>query len=189
MPSLPLVVLAEAHSLAWRCGIDEPSAVSLTAEAWADHPDHMWRRVAHRRCVDERRRLSGRTGPDRAPVAILDHPDCPPMGGADDPGLVDVENRCDLLTALANIGDAEVGRLARHYWLGEPLHNSRSPLAPRMAEALQHAAHGHTNDQIARAMGVTANTVKRHLERCYAALKAADRAHAVAIALRAGWII
>jgi DNA-directed RNA polymerase specialized sigma24 family protein len=187
MPSLPLVVLAEARSLAWRTGIDEPSATSITAEAWSDHPDPLWRSVAHRRCVDERRRLSGRTGPDRQPVPILDHPDWPDRG-VEDPALEAVEVRRDLSAALANLGDAEVGRLARHYWLGEPLHRPCCPLPPRMREALQHASHGKTNEQIARAMGVSINTAKRHMERCYAALHAADRTHAVAIALRAGWI-
>lgn len=222
MPSLPLVVIAEARSLAWRCGIDDPSALSLTAQAWTEYPDPMWRTVAHRRCVDERRRLSGRDGPDHQPIPILDQ-EATAWGQhheqsigsmtigelipCEEPGFAEVENRCDLVALIGDLPDDELAQLARHYWLGmteghspravvlaRALRHARNPqpppqpLPPQPLRCLQLAAHGHTNQQIARLMAISLNTVKTHLQRACAQIGAHNRAHAVAIALRAGWI-
>lgn len=202
MPSLPLDVLAEARSLAWRCGIDEPSAISLTAEAWSDHPDPLWRTVAHRRCVDERRRLSGRTGDDRQPVPILDDPDMPDLTGCDDPDLCAVEDRCDLVAVIGRLPDDELAALARTFWLRMPWtvdtyravrHARKPPPAPcllskRECEVAAAAADGLTKDQIGARLHLSPNTVKSHLQRIARKLGADNTTHAVAIALRAGWI-
>ncbi len=47
---------------------------------------------------------------------------------------------------------------------------------------------GSSNAEIAEELGVTASTVKTHLERIFAKLGARDRASAVATALRRGYI-
>jgi DNA-binding NarL/FixJ family response regulator len=238
MPSLPLVVIAEARSLAWRCGIDEASALSFTSEAWSDHPDPLWRTVAHRRCVDERRRLSGRRGPDHRPVLVLDEPICDvtaeTVGGAiadDDHALEDVETRCDLVSIVAGLDDADLGRLARFYWLGvsplwgtpaevaharairharaqsvakrieaarqdrataqtePPAPNASCPLSARELQVLGLASEGLTREAIGTRLNLSANTtIKTHLARIATRLNAGNTTHAVAIALRAGWI-
>ena len=61
-----------------------------------------------------------------------------------------------------------------------------SPLSPREAQILQHIASGSSTKEVARDLGISAHTVKTHLERIFDKLGANDRAQAVAIALRMG---
>lgn len=63
-----------------------------------------------------------------------------------------------------------------------------APLTPRRLEVLRLAANGLTNGDIARALWLSEETVKSHLQLAYCALGARDRAHAVAIALVRGLI-
>lgn len=62
----------------------------------------------------------------------------------------------------------------------------RAYITAREREALLLAANGHTNRGIARAMGLTEETVKTHMVKLRRKLRAADRTHAVAIALAMG---
>jgi DNA-binding NarL/FixJ family response regulator len=57
-------------------------------------------------------------------------------------------------------------------------------LTAREIEVIALAARGESNRQIAATIGLAQATVKEHLHNVYAKLGAADRAHAVAIALR-----
>ena len=57
-------------------------------------------------------------------------------------------------------------------------------LRPRELEVLELLAEGLPNKEIARRLGITEATVKGHLSQLYDKLGAADRAHAVALALR-----
>jgi DNA-binding NarL/FixJ family response regulator len=50
------------------------------------------------------------------------------------------------------------------------------------------ASDGYTNVRIAHELDVSLSAVKARLEASYAKLRAADRTHAVAIALRQHWI-
>lgn len=50
------------------------------------------------------------------------------------------------------------------------------------------AAEGLTNEQIASRLSVSSNTVKTTFQNAIGRLEAASRTHAVAIAIRAGWI-
>lgn len=59
-------------------------------------------------------------------------------------------------------------------------------LTARQREVLALAANGNTNQQIARWLGNTPDTVNKILGLAYQALGASDRAHAVAIALAVG---
>lgn len=61
---------------------------------------------------------------------------------------------------------------------------ARPGLTRRQAEVLLLAANGNTNAQIARWRGVTPNSVSEILAAAYRALGVADRAQAVAVALR-----
>jgi DNA-binding NarL/FixJ family response regulator len=59
-----------------------------------------------------------------------------------------------------------------------------APLTARELEVLERLAEGKTNREIAEAIRVSEETVKAHLKKLYDKLGAADRAQAVAIALR-----
>jgi DNA-binding CsgD family transcriptional regulator len=64
----------------------------------------------------------------------------------------------------------------------------RGPLTAAESTALRMAADGYTNVRIAHELGISVSAVKARLESSYHRLRASDRAHAVAIALRNRWI-
>lgn len=57
-------------------------------------------------------------------------------------------------------------------------------LSPRERELLELLSDGLANKQIARRLGLSESTVKGYLSELFEKLGAADRAHAVALALR-----
>lgn len=63
-----------------------------------------------------------------------------------------------------------------------------STLTPTQLHVLALAAHGETNKAIANKMGSTEHTVKTHFTNIFQRLKARDRANAVYIATREGWL-
>ncbi len=69
---------------------------------------------------------------------------------------------------------------------GSEASRRRRPLTPREREILALVASGTSNKGIARALGVSANTVKFHLAAVFDKLNAATRAEAVAEAIRRG---
>lgn len=62
--------------------------------------------------------------------------------------------------------------------------DDRSSLSVREMHILEALADGLSNKMIAKSLSITEETVKSHLKKIYEKLGAADRAHAVAIALR-----
>ena len=65
----------------------------------------------------------------------------------------------------------------------------RAALTPREVEILRCLGDGMSNKAVARALGISAHTVKFHLEAVFAKLGAASRAEAVAKGLRRGLIL
>lgn len=61
-------------------------------------------------------------------------------------------------------------------------------LTPREREVLQLLARGLANKQIAAQLGLSENTVKFHISSVYAKLGAGNRAEAVTLGARRGWI-
>jgi len=61
---------------------------------------------------------------------------------------------------------------------------SHDPLTPRELELLRYMAEGYTNKEVARAMVLAEDTVKKGVQMLIAKLGAADRTHAVVLALR-----
>ena len=61
---------------------------------------------------------------------------------------------------------------------------AHDPLTPREMELLRYMAEGYTNKEIARAMVLAEDTVKKGVQMLIAKLGAADRTHAVVLALR-----
>jgi|GEM_PF-5681214 len=59
-----------------------------------------------------------------------------------------------------------------------------SKLTPRETEILQLTSQGLTESQIAETLGISANTVRNHIENCKAKLDARNKLHAVALASR-----
>jgi DNA-binding NarL/FixJ family response regulator len=62
----------------------------------------------------------------------------------------------------------------------------RSDLTPRELQILELLARGSTNKQIARALDISDNTVRHHVNNIMEKLQVSDRTEAVAIALRSG---
>ena len=64
----------------------------------------------------------------------------------------------------------------------------RDPLTERERDVLAAVAAGRSNEQIGRHLQLSLSTVKTYLERVHAKLGSVDRASAVAIAVRRGWV-
>jgi len=63
-----------------------------------------------------------------------------------------------------------------------------APLTPRETQILNYIADGNTNKQIARILEISEQTIKNHVSAILRKLNANDRAHAVVLAIRHGWI-
>ncbi|MFI0900604.1 response regulator transcription factor [Streptomyces sp. NPDC020983] len=61
-------------------------------------------------------------------------------------------------------------------------------MTPRRIELLTLAAQGNTNRQIAKHLNISQDVVVQHFKFVYRALGAYDRAHAVALGIRYGYI-
>jgi Response regulator containing a CheY-like receiver domain and an HTH DNA-binding domain len=59
-------------------------------------------------------------------------------------------------------------------------------LSPRECDVLELIGQGYSNKRVARALGITAETVKSHVKRVFIKLDVNTRAHAVARAQRLG---
>jgi DNA-binding NarL/FixJ family response regulator len=84
-------------------------------------------------------------------------------------------------------------RVARHV-LNQFQHMRRTmeavvaPLTPRETQILNYIADGNTNKQIAGILQISEQTIKNHVSAILRKLNANDRAHAVVLAIRHGWI-
>ena len=63
-----------------------------------------------------------------------------------------------------------------------------APLTNREAQILNYIAEGNSNKQIAHILEISEQTIKNHVSSILRKLNANDRAHAVALAMRNGWI-
>jgi len=61
-------------------------------------------------------------------------------------------------------------------------------LTPRETQILNYIANGNSNKQIARILQISEQTIKNHVSNILRKLNANDRAHAVVLAIRYGWI-
>jgi len=66
--------------------------------------------------------------------------------------------------------------------------NIVAPLTQREKQILNHVANGHTNKQIANLLLISEQTIKNHVSAILRKLNANDRAHAVVVAIRCGWL-
>mgnify|MGYP001096394343 CR=1 FL=1 len=72
--------------------------------------------------------------------------------------------------------------------IGKGIETVAAPLTARETEVLGHIADGNTNRQIADILHISEQTIKNHITSILRKLNANDRAHAVVLAIRHGWI-
>ncbi len=72
--------------------------------------------------------------------------------------------------------------------VGKPIEAIVAPLTRRETQILNYIAEGNTNKQIAHTLEISEQTIKSHVSAILRKLNANDRAHAVALAMRNGWI-
>jgi two-component system response regulator DegU len=71
---------------------------------------------------------------------------------------------------------------------GKILETVTAPLTYRETQILNYIAEGNSNKQIAHILEISEQTIKNHVSSILRKLNANDRAHAVALAIRNGWI-
>lgn len=71
---------------------------------------------------------------------------------------------------------------------GMTVEDITTPLTSKEVQILTHIAEGNTNKRIASMIGISEQTIKNHVSAILRKLNANDRAHAVFLALRSGWI-
>jgi DNA-binding NarL/FixJ family response regulator len=71
---------------------------------------------------------------------------------------------------------------------GMTVEDITTPLTSKEVQILTHIAEGNTNKRIASMLGISEQTIKNHVSAILRKLNANDRAHAVFLALRNGWI-
>lgn len=96
---------------------------------------------------------------------------------------------------MKHVPGAELRDIIRRVHAGEdmPLQASgvdraHVRLTRRELEVLQHVATGHANRAVGDALGISEPTVKSHMTTILEKLGAADRAHAVALGIRQGYL-
>ncbi len=72
--------------------------------------------------------------------------------------------------------------------LGGDIEKVVAPLTQRETQILNYIADGNTNKRIANILNISEQTIKNHVSAILRKLNANDRAHAVVLALRHGWI-
>jgi two-component system response regulator DegU len=72
--------------------------------------------------------------------------------------------------------------------MGKAMETVVAPLTRREAQILNYVSEGNTNRQIADILGISEQTIKSHVSAILRKMNANDRAHAVALAIRNGWI-
>ncbi len=72
--------------------------------------------------------------------------------------------------------------------MGKDMKSIAGPITYRETQILNYIADGNTNKQIAYILRISEQTIKNHVSAILRKLHANDRAHAVALAMRDGWL-
>lgn len=72
--------------------------------------------------------------------------------------------------------------------MGRGMEAVTAPLTARETQILSYIGEGNSNKQIARILQISEQTIKNHVSAILRKLNANDRAHAVVLAIRHGWI-
>ena len=94
----------------------------------------------------------------------------------------------DILAATPDVTEQVLRQFRDVALLGRVAHALANPLTYRETQVLDCIARGKSNKQIGQALQISEQTVKSHVSTVLRKLNANHRAHAVALAMRSGWI-
>ena len=92
------------------------------------------------------------------------------------------------LTARPKVAEHVLRQFQNMTSMGKSMEAVAAPLTQRETQILGHISEGNSNKQIARLLEISEQTIKNHVSSILRKLNANDRAHAVALAMRNGWI-
>jgi len=94
----------------------------------------------------------------------------------------------DSLVARPKIAEHVLTQFQNLVSMGKAMETIAAPLTGRETQILNYIAEGNSNKQIARILQISEQTIKNHVSAILRKLNANDRAHAVVLAIRHGWI-
>ncbi|MBX3531292.1 MAG: hypothetical protein KF849_11840 [Rhizobiaceae bacterium] len=114
----------------------------------------------------------------------------PMTAGRDEAGLLVLtgERMAFTMASLTDLHAACLSLFGIVARLKPALADTPPAMSRRQIECLRLTANGHTSEEIAERLGLSAHTTTQHLAECYQKLNAVNRVHAVAKAMRLGLI-
>jgi DNA-binding NarL/FixJ family response regulator len=94
----------------------------------------------------------------------------------------------DSLLATPTVAEHVLKQFQEMVSMGMSVESVTAPLTNRETEILRYVADGNSNKKIAQILDISEQTIKNHVSSILRKLNANDRAHAVVLAIRRGWI-
>jgi len=94
----------------------------------------------------------------------------------------------DSLVARPKVAEHVLTQFQNLVSMGKAMEAIAAPLTTRETQILNYIAEGNSNKQIAYILQISEQTIKNHVSAILRKLNANDRAHAVVLAIRHGWI-
>jgi DNA-binding NarL/FixJ family response regulator len=94
----------------------------------------------------------------------------------------------DALLATPTVAEHVLKQFQEMVSMGMSVESITAPLTNRETQILRYVADGNSNKKIAQILDISEQTIKNHVSSILRKLNANDRAHAVVLAIRRGWI-
>jgi two-component system, NarL family, response regulator DegU len=94
----------------------------------------------------------------------------------------------DSLLATPTVAEHVLKQFQEMVSMGMSVESVTAPLTNRETQILRYVAEGNSNKKIAQILDISEQTIKNHVSSILRKLNANDRAHAVVLAIRRGWI-
>jgi DNA-binding NarL/FixJ family response regulator len=94
----------------------------------------------------------------------------------------------DSLLATPTVAEHVLKQFQEMVSMGMSVESVTAPLTSRETQILRYVADGNSNKKIAQILDISEQTIKNHVSSILRKLNANDRAHAVVLAIRRGWI-
>jgi len=94
----------------------------------------------------------------------------------------------DSLLATPTVAEHVLKQFQEMVSMGMSVESITAPLTSRETQILRYVADGNSNKKIAQILDISEQTIKNHVSSILRKLNANDRAHAVVLAIRRGWI-
>jgi DNA-binding NarL/FixJ family response regulator len=94
----------------------------------------------------------------------------------------------DSLLATPTVAEHVLKQFQEMVSAGMSVESVTAPLTNRETQILRYVADGNSNKKIAQILDISEQTIKNHVSSILRKLNANDRAHAVVLAIRRGWI-